>query len=29
MQSRTVARELALLMLGQVSDRAPAAAAAP
>ena len=26
MQSRTVARELALLMLGQVSDRAPAAA---
>ena len=28
MQSRTVARELALLMLGQVSDRAPAGSAA-
>ncbi|MEY2644696.1 MAG: transcription antitermination protein NusB, partial [Cyanobacteriota bacterium] len=25
MQSRTVARELALLMLGQISDRQPAA----
>jgi N utilization substance protein B len=29
MQSRTVARELALLMLGQTSDRKPAGAAAP
>jgi N utilization substance protein B len=28
MQSRTVSRELALLMLGQVSDRSPAASAA-